>query len=132
MDDPMPRANPVVLKPLSLYNGPLGGWTVSALYSWAQHEQKKRNYYTKKTAFRKGEIEATGEDANESDVHKRQRLEKIRSTSRTINSGRGSHSIEKTHRPVGVANAGVVQPDRAETPSRRAGPVRGACPCSQF
>ncbi|GBP97742.1 hypothetical protein EVAR_71308_1 [Eumeta japonica] len=33
------RANPVELERLSLYNGPLGGWTVFVLYSWEQHEQ---------------------------------------------------------------------------------------------
>ncbi|GBP76655.1 hypothetical protein EVAR_51140_1 [Eumeta japonica] len=36
------RANPVVLKPLSLCNEPLGGWTVLVLYSWEQHEERKK------------------------------------------------------------------------------------------
>ncbi|GBP19887.1 hypothetical protein EVAR_75180_1 [Eumeta japonica] len=56
------RANPVVLKPLSLYNGSLGDRLFLSYTRGNNMNKKKINYYTKKTTFREGEIEATGED----------------------------------------------------------------------
>ncbi|GBP84329.1 hypothetical protein EVAR_61546_1 [Eumeta japonica] len=70
-------ANPVVLKLLSLYNGCLEEWTVFVLYSWEQHERKKKETTTqRKRRLEKAKLKRQDKIANEIDVHKRQRLEK--------------------------------------------------------
>ncbi|GBP84548.1 hypothetical protein EVAR_65224_1 [Eumeta japonica] len=74
----VPGRTLIVLKPLSLYNGPLGGWTVFVLYSWEQHEQEKETITQRKRRLEKAKLKRQEKIANESDVHKRQRLEKIR------------------------------------------------------
>ncbi|GBP93607.1 hypothetical protein EVAR_70276_1 [Eumeta japonica] len=77
MDDPMPRANPAVPKPLCLYNGLLG-WTVFVLYSWEKHKQKKETTTQRKRRLEKAKLKRQKKIANESDVLKRKCLEKIR------------------------------------------------------
>ncbi|GBP19453.1 hypothetical protein EVAR_15801_1 [Eumeta japonica] len=68
----MPRANPVVLKPLFLYNGPLGGWTVFVLHLWEQREQKKKETTThRKRRLEKAKLKRQKKIAYEGDVHKR-------------------------------------------------------------
>ncbi|GBP32895.1 Cytochrome P450 4c3 [Eumeta japonica] len=55
-----------------------GGWTIFVLYSWEQHEQKKKTKLLhKKRRLEKAKLKRQEKIANESDVHKRQRLEKI-------------------------------------------------------
>ncbi|GBP57154.1 hypothetical protein EVAR_37833_1 [Eumeta japonica] len=45
---------------------------------------KKRNYYSKKRRLEKAKLKRQEKIANESDVHRRQRLEKIRVRTRTF------------------------------------------------
>ncbi|GBP49945.1 hypothetical protein EVAR_37028_1 [Eumeta japonica] len=72
------RKNPVVLKPLSLYNGPLWGDGPLLSYTRENNINKKKNYYTKKGPLEKTKLKGQEKIANESHIHKWQRLEKIR------------------------------------------------------